>query len=456
MESTSSLPDLPAPVKQSSRIPTLDVLRGVALLGILLMNIPYFASDYLSGEDLRINDELTGINFYTWWIVSFAFEGTMRSIFSMLFGAGVLLLLQRMENRSGYPTGADIHYRRMIWLILFGMVHAYLLQWPGDILYTYGLVGLFLYPIRLWSAKNLLKAFGTLLVLLTIYGIFMVQGPYRDYLAVETIRLEKEKGTSISSEDSTKLAAWETHRQSGSLDSLRAKSEEIREKMRGNWVSSLQETAPASFMFETTKAYTNFFWDALLAVLLGMFLFKIQWLQGDFPLKKYLFVGLAAYAIGGVFSYLNVEAIVAANFERHLYAEHLPFMPYQIKRMGMALGHICLIITLWKTGIFAGLFLMLSRVGRMAFTNYIGQTLICTTLFYGFGFGLFGHLERYEWYLVVGAIWIFQLVFSTLWLRYYQYGPLEWIWRRLTYWKKISIRRRSLAEDALQNHLPSE
>ena len=122
----------------------------------------------------------------------------------------------------------------------------------------------------------------------------------------------------------------------------------------------------------------------------------------------------------------------------------------------MALGHICLIITLWKTGIFNGLFLMLSRVGRMAFTNYIGQTLICTTLFYGFGFGLFGQLERYEWYLVVGAIWIFQLVFSTLWLRYFQYGPLEWIWRRLTYWKKISIRKRSLAEDALQNHLPSE
>jgi hypothetical protein len=107
MESTSSLPDLPAPVKQSSRIPTLDVLRGVALLGILLMNIPYFASDYLSGEDLRINDELTGINFYTWWIVSFAFEGTMRSIFPCYSAQGYYCFC------SVWKTAADIPPERI-------------------------------------------------------------------------------------------------------------------------------------------------------------------------------------------------------------------------------------------------------------------------------------------------------------------------------------------------------
>jgi uncharacterized protein len=440
------------PVSDKKRIEILDILRGIALLGILLMNIPYFATDYLSVSDLRIRDELSGINYYTWWIVNGFFEGTMRALFSMLFGAGVLLLLSRIEKKQATISGADIHYRRMIWLIIFGMVHAYLLQWPGDILYLYGLVGLFLFPIRHWKPKHLLIASIILGVLLTISGIFMVQGEHQSHNKGIELSSMVESGEELDEKQQTKLDAWEEKQLSGSLDSMRIKADQITEAMRGNWFSSIAVTAKASFKFETTKAYTMLFWDGLLGMLMGMFLFKTGWLLGQYPRRKYLFLMLAVYTPGLVLSYLHLNAIVSSGFDFSNYANYMPVMPYHIRRILMAIGHMSLIMLVWKSGLFGILFTALARVGRMAFSNYIGQTLICTTIFYGFGFGLFGKLERYEWYMVVAGVWIFQIIFSTIWLQYFQYGPLEWVWRRLTYWQKIPIRRVSAIEGPIIVH----
>src|SRR4051812_3459038 len=145
-----------APLRQSERIKIIDSIRGVALLGILMMNIPYFGLPYQEVFDLRLKNEFSGTNYYTWWAVNGLFEGTMRAMFSMLFGAGCILIIQKLEKRQVGLFAADIYYRRLIWLILFCMFNAFILNWPGDILFNYGLCGLFIFPFRNMKPKGLL------------------------------------------------------------------------------------------------------------------------------------------------------------------------------------------------------------------------------------------------------------------------------------------------------------
>lgn len=430
-----------APTPDTQRIQLLDVLRGFALLGILLMNIPYFSMPYQQVYDLRLAEEFSGPNYYTFWIINGFFEGTMRSLFSILFGAGCLLLMMRLESKENTISAADIHYRRMIWLILFGIIHAYLLQWPGDILYLYGMVGLFLFPIRHWSPKFLMRAVIILLLLLTIKDTGFMYSVRDEYKTGIELNEKQESGDSLDKEEVATLDSWKEKRDKGSIDSIRAEAAKVKEKVQGSWTSSFSETAPASFKFETTEAYTTLFWDALLAILFGMWLFRTGWLTGQKSSRSYFILMIISYSIGILLGWWQVRSLIASNFEWHNFADEALISPYHIRRILTALGHMSFFILIWKSGMLKGLFNVLAAVGRMAFSNYIGQTIICTTVFYGFGFGYFGELERYEIYFVVAGIWIFQMIFSYFWLKKYQYGPLEWVWRRLTYWQKISIRK---------------
>ena len=126
-----------APVRQKSRIQVIDTIRGIALLGILLMNIPYFANPEVYAFNLNGRNEYSGPDYYTWWIVEGLFSGSMRGLFSLLFGAGVILLLERLERGSNATAAADIYYRRLLWLFLFGLINAFIFIWPGDVLHTH-------------------------------------------------------------------------------------------------------------------------------------------------------------------------------------------------------------------------------------------------------------------------------------------------------------------------------
>jgi uncharacterized protein len=120
---------------------------------------------------------------------------------------------------------------------------------------------------------------------------------------------------------------------------------------------------------------------------------------------------------------------------------------YQERRLLQALGHLSLIMLLYKNKVFSFLWKWLSKVGQMAFSNYLMQSLICTFFFYGYGFGQFGKLERYQWYIVVASVWVFQIIFSNIWLYYFRFGPFEWFWRSITYWKKQPMKRKVETED---------
>src|SRR5690606_37439662 len=143
------------PTQKKSRINSLDVIRGIALLGILLMNINGMGLPF-SYSDPSILGHTEGLNFYVWVTNEMIFEGTMRGLFTLLFGAGVILLTSRLIKDGAGISTADIYYRRMVWLLLFGLFNAWILVWHGDILYPYALFGFFLFPFRNLPVKNLL------------------------------------------------------------------------------------------------------------------------------------------------------------------------------------------------------------------------------------------------------------------------------------------------------------
>jgi uncharacterized protein len=146
------------PVNSDERINSLDVLRGVALLGILLMNIVGFGMVFNAYNDPTVMGGAGGWNLRVWATNSMLFEGTMRAMFSMLFGVGMILMTTRMEKRGGGIEVADIYYRRTIVLLIFGLIHAYLILWAGEVLFAYGLFGLFLFPFRNTAPKKLIIA----------------------------------------------------------------------------------------------------------------------------------------------------------------------------------------------------------------------------------------------------------------------------------------------------------
>ena len=415
--------ELPRPVGASERIASIDALRGVALLGILLMNIGAMGLPYEAYTNPTIDGATAGAPFVAWWIMMVFFEGSMRTIFSMLFGASVVLL----TSRAGESVRtADVYYRRTIWLVIFGMVHGYLLLWPGDILYHYGLVGLFLFPLRNARPRRLAISGAVVLALLSLQGIglsFYINGIYAPAQAAQTVL---DAGGELTEEQQTALDEW---RASPVYEPTEAEIEEQMALRRGGYVDNLAYAAPHTFEFETTFAYLVGFWDALAMMLLGMALFKWGVFDARRSYRDYALMTVVGLSIGLATNYYETMAYVASGFHP---AGVLP-PTYGLGRMGLAFGYIGLVMLFCKTGILGWLRSSLAGVGRMALTNYVSHSVITGFIFFGSGLGLVGQLERHELYYVVGGIWILQLIVSPLWLRHYRYGPLEWLWRSLTY-----------------------
>jgi uncharacterized protein len=166
--SVVSSPIAGAPVSESDRIVLLDALRGIALCGILLMNIPGFALAQLQALDPAVRDEMSGQNFYAYYIIEFLMEGSQRAIFTMLFGAGMLLFLGRLEKKIDGLMVAELYFRRQLWLLLFGLFNAYILLWFWDVLFHYAIFGMLLFPFRRLSPKALYIAAGLSLLLMTV------------------------------------------------------------------------------------------------------------------------------------------------------------------------------------------------------------------------------------------------------------------------------------------------
>ncbi|HOX81526.1 MAG TPA: DUF418 domain-containing protein [Chryseolinea sp.] len=431
-----------APTSQSERIITLDVLRGIAILGILLMNIPSFSLSGVVGSNPSVLNEFGTISYYIWYAVDWFFDGTQRALFSLLFGAGIVLFISRQEKKSNGLEPADYFFRRQLWLMFFSLVDVYILLWNGDILMDYAIYGMMMFVFRNQTPK-------TLIIAACISILFMTAKENREFFKQKQIF---ERGevvaaidttvTKLTSKQKNDLEEMTSFKKRMTTESRLKRMKEEHEKVRGNY-ESVYEYRTGKYI-ENIVEYTYFsVWDVLTFMLLGMAFFKLGIVTGSAPMKVYWWLCIGGLGIGLTLSYFRIQFRIDNQFDWFKYIKNVPFSFYELSRVPRALGILGLIMLLYKSNWFNGIFSLFRPVGQMAFTNYLTQSLICSLVFNGFALGLYGHLQRYEVYLIVLGIWIFQIIFCNIWMRYFLYGPFEWVWRSLTYWKRQAFIRAS-------------
>lgn len=425
-----------APVQKSDRIKTIDMIRGLALLGILLMNIPFFSGDGIVMYDVMMGNHNTK-DFMTLAIVNSFFDSTMRGLFSMLFGAGMLLFLMNKKESAEGPSVAELYYRRLLWLVLFGVINAYILLWPGDILYTYGLLGMLLFPFRNSSPR-------LLVIMALVFSLFYFGKSAYNYSEGRAKRLEyvaavkaEKAGIKLTPEQEAAKNEWLQMESRSQPD--RVKSNDNIADTRGNYATVFAAYLPINSNFETWWLHAWASFDCLFMMFMGMALFKLGFFTNKLSTSTYALLLLAGYGIGIPVGWAQFQGQVFGTQNMGLWFDSYRIPPdalQDIRRLLLSIGHASLLILIYRSKLLPWLTKGLANVGQMAFSNYLMQSIFCSLIFYGYGLGYFNTLRFHQVYYVVFGIWIFQLIFSSIWLQYFRFGPFEWVWRSLTYWKK--------------------
>ncbi|THD69152.1 DUF418 domain-containing protein [Robertkochia marina] len=435
----------PAPVKDKDRIRVLDAIRGIALLGILLMNI-YIGGNYGGVEyNQTLIANTTGPNFITTVIISIFFEGKMRALFCMLFGAGLMLYILQKKNPEN-PKGLwKLYYSRMFWLLIFGLFNAYILLFYYDILYSYAVAGMIVFLMR--YLKPGMKTL--ILPIFILIGLITDNVMYRSDRETRLTYLEatalQEKGEEITPEQTEAIEAWEEIY--ADMDFSGEKRDENTEKLKSGYLDVASVTYERSFEGQT-KYLLFLLTDQIPLMLLGMALLQWGFFTGRWKKKWYLYTLVIGYLVGFPIAINNIYTdLYIFNSEEAFmnFIDNNPFiwfeLNYQVQRIFLVMGHVSLIVLLHKANVFSWLLRRLEAVGQMALTNYLMQSVLVTFFFFGYGLNYFDELEFYQLYYVVGVIWILQIAYSPIWLRYYRFGPCEWLWRSLTYWRKMPFKR---------------
>ncbi len=405
------------PTQEKERIRSLDILRGIAVLGILVMNIQSFSMISQAYMNPTAYGDLTGLNKWVFIFGDVFFNLKFMGLFSIMFGAGIILITDKAIEKTGRSAG--LHYRRNFWLLLIGLAHAHLI-WYGDILVPYALCGFILYLFRKKKPRTLLilglvvLAIGSLLYIFNGFSL-----PYMPEEAVNGIRTN-----------------WV------------ATPEMIQKEIDGYTGTYAEQTAVRShsaLMMETNIFLFYFLWRVGGLMLIGMALYKWGVLDAkrsrDFYRRGFLWSIIPGLLI---VIYGNIQ-----NFEHNWEFEYSMFLGSQFNYWGSLLlvfAYICLVMLFVQSSILNRLKVRLAAVGRMALTNYLLQSIICMLIFYGIGLGLFGQVSRSNQLLIVLIIWIIQLLYSKPWLERYYFGPFEWFWRSLNYLRWQPLRKVSVKD----------
>lgn len=397
-----------------SRFISLDVVRGIAVMGILLMNIVAFAMPFQAyGNPTAFGGD--GPVDMAFWATNFVLaDGKMRGLFSILFGASMLLVVQRAE--AGGRSSALTHYSRMTWLLFFGVIHAYAI-WYGDILMLYAGVGMVAYFFRKMETHKLVTL-GIILIVgqsILVGGITYSLWVLREAAsapgaAVETVETWSKMAAAFGSPPPGQLAEnLALYRGSyGGILGQRL-GPELMQPIIGNFLFSL---------------------GTLGLMLLGMAGLKSGFLTGEWSREAYAKCVRYGYLIGLPIQMLLALLLMRSGFDPvslWLYDISLQMVP----DLFIILGHAALILYWVKSSAGSAFMARVAATGRAAFTNYLGTSLICTTIFYGYGFGFYGEFSRASLYIVVLGVWALMLLWSKPWLDRFRYGPLEWLWRSL-------------------------
>lgn len=398
------------------RIVNLDLLRGIAVMGILAMNVVAFAMPFQAYLNPLAYGGAEGADLWA-WIIAFVFvDGKMRAMFSILFGASLLLIVDRAEAASP-GSGAAVHYRRMAVLLGFGLAHFFLI-WFGDILAAYAVAGMIAYLFTGKERPALLRSSLLFFALgAVVYGLAFLS----------PLMLQAAASAPDASADT--IAQWEALKS----DLGRPSAEVIAGDLavhRGSWTGIVAYSVAERWGFLVQGA-TMFLPETLALMLLGMWGLRSGFLTGGWEAPRYARMAAICLGIGLPACAILAWAIVGSGFDVGISLALSGFATLFFRPLA-TLGYAALVLLAVKRGFGGGaLGTRIAAAGRAAFTNYLGTSLLMTFIFYGWGLGLYGELSRAQVYLVVLPAWALMLLWSKPWLERYRYGPLEWAWRSL-------------------------
>jgi uncharacterized protein len=404
------------PISLTERIEVIDVLRGLAVCGILIGNMQWNSGYGFMPPAMDALQPLS--DRLTHYLVHVFVEGKFYSIFSFLFGFGFALQIGRADKRG--DVNASVFKRRLFWLLVIGVVHA--LIWAGDILSVYAVIGFILLLFRRKSKSSLLKwAVGLMIVPIVVYvlmfGAFVLFAPPNTAAMVETAQNEMFQ------------SAMKVVPNGGFFEIIRDYNMNM---VVGRWAGLIVQ-------MRLPKILAMF--------LLGFYAYRQGYFQNIDDhrsfIRRMMIYGLT----------VGIVCNVAFAWFAHSEAD-LPPTPggvagvimYGVGVPALALGIIALVVTLWQSGSWRKVLGIFAPVGRMALTNYLMQTAISLFIFYGWGLGYYGKVGALNATLLAFAIFAVQIITSMIWLKYFAYGPMEWIWRQLTYKKRLNLRLRPQAE----------
>ena len=406
------------PVLRQERIEAIDVLRGVAILGILIVNMGLFSLPESSGAVAGTTDRL----------IYFFAQEKFKALFSFLFGLGLAVQLMRAEARGA--RFVPLYVRRLCVLLLIGVVH-FLLLWDGDILHDYALLGFVLLLFRPASPKTLLVGAAVLLAIpLLFFGITTNAAITRHANPQVQAWINYETG---AEDEATSDDFWDTYAHGSYAEMVTLRASEL----------------PRDVSPDTDDAYV------LAIFLLGLYAGRrriFHDVSAHLPFIRRvqrwgLLIGVAgnaAFAVGGSFD--PSPTSVTQNVGRLCLVVAAP---------ALMLFYASTIVLLMQRETWRRRLAPLAAVGRTALSNYLLQSLIGTTVFYGYGLALFGKVSPSLGLLLTMAIFLVQIPLSAWWLGRFQFGPVEWLWRSLTYWQRQPMRVSERGAVRAQHAAPS-
>lgn len=443
------------PFHESSRIESLDVLRGVAVLGALFVSIWIFGG-FSSQQQNQLLVISKGWNYRVYGAIELLLDGKMRALIAIVFGAAMVIYLSR-PSHAGSVSQGELFIRRQMWLILFGIINAVVFLWTHDLLFHLGIMGILLFPFVRMSYRGLLIA---ALLTTVIYcgknywNYTDKRGMYKKFLTITALEKKHEKdsvalaakGTVKIKDTLTKLEKQDKQAWEGLVTGMKVdvKKDEGNIKAMHNlsygktWNHLLQRTQSR----EAQWTYQYGIWDLAGMMFLGMALFKMGFFRQRFGAGKYFIISVTCIAVGLLMGWfrLHYQQVGLHDFTGYIKTYAIPhdiFFPFE--RALLALGYASLLIYFLSVGFLKSIWDAFASAGKLALSNYLVQTIICTIFFYGYSMGYYGRLSQFQLYIVAAEIIIAQLVLSVIWLRYYRYGPAEWLLRRLYYGKDLKV-----------------
>ena len=408
------------PTSKSERINSLDFLEGLAILGILFINIENFAyPDSWSPWKYGFHSE---VDRATRFWVYFLTQGKFATMFTLLFGVGFYLFIERLEKKPIGIRAIDIYSRRMFWLFMIGIVHAYFI-WNGDVLYHYAICGLLLIPFRSFSNKALLFS---VLILASIQmnnsfeKVTQRRISYNSFLAVKD-QVESDR----SALENKRVNYWNTFLKKKAPDTAIVKTP------KATYLIGLQETYEQASIHKGMLYYQGFLFPSLMTMVLGIYLFRSGIFINYHSWKHYWLITLMLLTAGLIVNYYRYYHWTFDYFNPVLnYWQELAFT-FNKQLLGFAyslLGNGLYQKFLRKMNV-----QVISTIGRMALSNYLLQNIILGLLFYGYGLAWFNQFSRSELLVIVFIIWAAQMILSWLWNIRYNQGPVEGLWKKMTY-----------------------